>query len=288
MNQYAVAVMSDTFETRKNTQASMITAGVAGGLLLLFILVRFSYPVDIPEVIPDTIEVNLGTSDMGSGKDQPQLPGEPAPSRQIAYVPPTPVKSIDESSKDVETSNRNDDVPEIKKPVVTKPNATQVDKEAKTVKTVVKPAPVVNVAPPRPKAVIGRTLGGNGNGGNGADSYKQGTNEGVAGGNGDQGRPNGVPGGKDYTGTPKNRGVQVVQIPNSSFEDEFNQNGKVAMDIVVDDNGKLISANYQPRGSTVSDRKMIDIARRRAGEIRFPHYDGGFRQTLIFEFKLKG
>lgn len=266
----------------------MITLGIAGCLFLLFILVKFTYPETIPPIFQDTIEVNLGTSDMGSGKDQPLLPGEPAPAKQIAYTPPTPVKSVEENSKDVETTDRNEDVPEIKKPTVTKPNATQIDKENKTVKTNPKPTPVVVQAPPRPKAVLGRNVGGNGNGGNGADSYTKGSNEGIAGGNGDQGKPGGVPGGKDYNGTPRNRGVQVVQIPNSSFEDEFNQNGKVAMDIVVDDNGNLVSASYQPRGSTVSDRKMIDIARRRAGEIKYPHYDGGFKQTLIFEFKLKG
>jgi hypothetical protein len=280
--------MSDSFEAKKNTQASMLTLGVAGVLLLILILVKFDFPTISIPVFNDVMEVNLGSSDFGSGKDQPRLPGEPAPAKQLAYVPPTSVKSIADNVKDVETDEKNVDAAPIKKPTVTKPNATKIDNDNKTVKTNPKPQTVIAQTPPRPKAVLGRTLGGNGNGGNGAETYQKGSNEGITTGNGDQGKPGGDPNGKNYTGTPRNRGVQVVQIPSQSFEDEFNQNGKVAMDILVDDNGRLISANFQPAQSTTRDNKMIEIARRRAGEIKYPKYEGGFKQVLIFEFKLRG
>lgn len=135
---------------------------------------------------------------------------------------------------------------------------------------------------------MGRTVGGNGNGGNGADTYKPGGNEGVAGGSGDQGRPGGDPNGRNYSGTPKNFGVKVLSIPNQTFEDDFNQNAKVAMDIVVGENGKVSSATYQPKGSTTSDRKYVDIARRSAFQLKLGSVDGGQKGTVIFNFKVRG
>jgi hypothetical protein len=79
-----------------------------------------------------------------------------------------------------------------------------------------------------------------------------------------------------------------VQIPSASFEDDFNESGKVALDVVVNANGKLISTTLQPRGTTTSNRKMIDIAKRRAYEISYPKYEGGFKQTIVFDFKVRG
>lgn len=195
--------MSDTFERQKNAKATAVTLGVTGVLLLIMILYKWPLPsLSLPPV-EELIEVNLGSSDFGSGKDQPLLPGEPAPSKQLAYSPPATISTTQNNMKDVETDDKNVDAPEIKRPVVAKQDATKIDNDNRTVKTNNKPQPVVTEAPPRPKAVLGRTTGSNGNGGNGADRYEKGGNEGIAGGNGDQGRPGGVPGGKNYTGTPK-------------------------------------------------------------------------------------
>ena len=287
MNNYSVTYMSDVFERRKNTQASMITLGVGGALLLMFFLVKFEFPILPQPAIEDTIEVNLGNSDFGSGTDQPLLPGEPAQSQQIAYNPPQQVKSHEENVKEIETDDKNAAAPEIVKPATSKPNATQINKVNKEVKTSPKMQPVVTEAPPKPKAVVGRTLGGNGNGGNGADTYKPGTNEGVAGGAGDQGRVGGSPNGRSYTGTPKNFGVRVLQISNQSFQDEFNENAKVAMDVEADANGKVISATYQQSRSTTSSRDMIDIARRKAFQLKLGTSDGGQKGVVIFNFKVK-
>src|SRR5215203_3222634 len=250
--------MSAEFEKQKNIQASALTAAIAGALLFIFIWVKLSIPQEPIPPIDEFVEVNLGTGDQGFGTDQPKLPGDPAPARQTSYTPPQPVQSREEAVKDVASADNNHDAP-----------------------------PVMTQAPPRPKAVLGRTIGGNGNGGNGADSYKPGGNEGIAGGNGDQGRPGGDPNGRNYTGTPRSFGVKVMSIPNQSFEDDFNQNAKVAMDIVVDEGGKVSSATFQPKGSTTSDRRYIDIAKRSAFQLRMGN-NGGQKGTVIFNFKVKG
>jgi hypothetical protein len=284
-----VLSMSATFEKQKNTQAALYTLGITGGLLLLFFLVTMTIPQTAVPQVEEFVEVNLGSGDEGFGTDQPQLPGEPAPAQEATYTPPQPTASNDEAVKDVSSDNNEPDAPPVIKPAVSKPDATKINAESKTVKANnPSPQPVTTPAPPRPRAVMGRTMGGNGNGGNGADTYRPGGNEGIAGGTGDQGRPGGDPNGRNYSGTPRSFGVKVLSIPNQTFEDDFNQNAKVAMDIVVDDNGKVTSATFQPRGSTTSDRKYVDIARRSAFQLKMGSVDGGQKGTVVFNFKVRG
>ncbi len=279
------------FERQKNIKASAITFGVSGALLLLFYFINFSLPqAEVCPPVEDLMEVNLGSSDFGSGDDQPMLPGEPAPAEQTAYTPPQAVQSDVSDAKDVETDDRADnvDAPVVRKPTVSTPNATRIDNNNKVVKTTPNPAPVVTAAPPKPKAVLGRTVGGNGNGGNGADTYKPGTGEGIAGGQGDQGRTGGSPTGRDYSGTPRNLSVRVVNIPAQNFEDEFNEGGKIALDIVVNEAGRLMSATYQPRGSSLpGSSRQATIAKQRAREITYTKMEGGFKQTLNFNFSVR-
>lgn len=281
--------MTAEFERQKNIKATALTVGIGGLLLLLFILVKWPLPSTPPVAAEELMEVNLGSGDLGSGEDQPLLPGEPAPAEQKSYTPPQPVKAVADNVKDIETDDREtNDAPPIRKATVPKPNATRIDDDNKTAKptSTTTPQPVTQ-APPRPKAVLGRTTGGNGNGGNGADTYKPGTGEGIAGGSGDQGRPGGDPNGRSYTGTPKNFGVRVLNIPNQSFEDDFNENAKVAVDIVVDANGRITSASLQPRGTTTSNRNVINIALRRARELKMGESDGGQKGTVVFNFKVR-
>lgn len=295
MSSYSISIMHDSFETKKNTQASAITAGILGALLLICILIKWPLAHVPPPVIEDGIEVNLGTGDLGSGTDQPMLPGEPAPSQQMAYSPPKAVRSQVEDVKDIETDDKNADAPEIVQPTVSKPNATRINDNNKQTRTTATRTPEPTPAPPQPKAVLGRTVGGTGNGGNGAESYQKGSNEGIAGGTGDQGRPGGTPGATNYEGGGKgNSGVAIARgltgrsiLSSQSFTDEFNENGKIAMDIVVSEDGKVTAATYQPRGSTTSNSTMIAIAKRRAFELKFNKGDAEQRGTVEFMFKLR-
>ena len=283
--------MSAEFERQKNIKATAITLGIAGALLLIVILVRWPLPTIAPTPVQEFLEVNLGTDDFGSGKDQPLLPGEPAPAQQTAYTPPQPVKAVADDVKDVETDDRdNNDAPAIRKPVVAKPNATRIDDNNKTVKqtTATVPQPVTQ-APPKPRAVLGRTTGGNGNGGNGAETYKPGTGEGIAGGSGDQGRPGGDPNGTNYSGQRKTFGTKVFNIPNQSFEDDFNQNAKIAVEVIVDDAGKVTSAAVTARGSTgTATQSMRNTALRLARQLKFGSSDGGQKGVVVFDFKVRG
>lgn len=296
MNYYSLAIMSETFEKQKNTKATIYTTIVTAMLFLLFFLLRWPLPTMTQPIFEDGIEVNLGSSDQGFGTDQPLLPGEQSAADQIAYNPPKTVTSIDANVKTIETDDKNVDAPEIVNPPVVKPNATKINTTEKETKKTTAPQVVSTPAPPKPKAVLNRTVGSTGVGGNGAETYQKGSNEGIAGGTGDQGVYGGTPGAPNYSGSPGkgNSGVSITRglggrniIGGQSFEDEFNQNAKIAMDIVVNSNGKVVSATFQPRGSTSSNGSMINIAKRRASELKFNAGEDEQRGTILFNFKLK-
>lgn len=284
----AISMSSAEFEKQKNAQALALTAGIGGAVLFMIWMISWSIPPKVVPEIQEYIEINLGNSEVGSGTDQPELPGEPAPAQQVAYTPPQPVQSNEESVRDITDENEtSNDAPVVTKPAVSRPDADKIA-ASKIIKTN-NPAPQpVAEAPKRPRATMGRTMGGTGNGGNGADTYRPGNGEGSGNGPGDQGVVGGNPNGTQYSGTPRNLGVRVVQIPAQSFEDDFKESGKITLDIVVDGNGKLISANYSVNGSTLpKSSKNYNIALRRAREIAYPKYEGGFKQKLTMNFDVR-
>jgi len=269
-------LMNKEFEAKKNIKASGYTTIVCLLLLVIFLFVKWTLPV-IPEPpVEEGIEVNLGNSDQGSGDEQPLLPGKPSPADQQDYTPPKASVAMNNDVKDIETDDKDEEVPSIVKPPVTKPNATKIPDKEVVKKTVNNPQPVSNPVPtaPKPKAVF-RGVNGTGTGGNEADTYKKGGNQGVAGGTGDQGRPAGNPtsgnysggGGKGNSGVTIARGLQGRYFTKVySYEGDFNENAKVAVDVKVDKSGSVLSASYQPRGSTTSEAyfkdKAVEIVRK--------------------------
>jgi outer membrane biosynthesis protein TonB len=289
--------MRDTFETEKNMKASGYTLVICILLLILLLYVSWTRPVETPPVVEEGIEVNLGNSDQGQGTNQPYLPGKPSAEDKEKYTPPKQAVVEKEPVKDVETDDNNkEEAPVVKKAIVTKPNATKIpDKEI--VKKAVKPVKMPDVAPtpvkPHPKAVF-HGVNGTGTGGNDADDYKPGGNQGVAGGRGDQGKPGGDPNSTNYTGGGHgNSGVSISRglggrkiTGTPSFTDEFNENAKVAVDITIDANGNVTKAQYTPRGSTTSDANYKAIAERKAKQVKFNSGSDESSGTIIFNFRI--
>lgn len=290
--------MTDHFESQKNVKASGYTALVCGLILCILLFVKWTVPLIPPPPDEEGIEVNLGNSELGFGKNQPFLPNKPAPTDKEAYAPSKQSRSPVENVKDFETNDKDPDAPTIKKPAVTNPNATKIpDKEIVKNKPVRNPQPVTEPpapVPPKPKALF-KGVNGTGTGGNEADNYKKGGSEGIAGGRGDQGAPGGNPesdnykgGGNGNSGVAKLRGLNgrnIIRRP--SFEDDFNENAKVAVDIKVDGSGNVTEAEYQPRGSTTSDPALKAIAIKKAKQVKFNPGSDESTGTLQFNFKLK-
>lgn len=293
--------MSPTFEREKNVKAGMYTALVCGILMIIFFFATWSLPT-IPEVTVDEgIEVNLGNSDEGLGDVAPMVPGEPAASKEDSYTPPATSQAVQNDEPDIATDDNDPEAPEINKPIkstvkTTKPvNTDVVNKPRPNTTPVTNPNPTP--APPRPKALY--TGGTNtGTGGNNADSYNGVRNQGIAGGRGDQGSPNGNPNSDSYKGNASsgNSGVKIrsglggrkfTRLP--SFEDDFNENAKVAVDIRVDKSGNVMSAVINPRGTTTTNSGIRSIATRKALQLKL---NAGAEDeqtgTIVFDFKLRG
>jgi hypothetical protein len=284
------------FEREKNIKAGGYTILVTAVVVFLLFVITWSIPYPPPPLLDEGIEVNLGNSETGMGDIPPMVPGEPAAeaAEQMASTPPSnppapePVTSNEES---------------------TEPNAVTVPKKVE--KTIAKPKPVTNqtadakkvaITPPappqpKPKAQMGAYTGGKGPGGNNQDAFNGVKNQGIAGGTGDQGKPNGNINSDNYKGdggtgksgvaiTKGLTGRSITRFP--SFEDDFNENAKIAIDIQVDETGRVLSAAYQSRGSTSSNSSLKNIAIRKAKELKFNAGQGESRGTVVFNFKLKG
>jgi hypothetical protein len=289
--------MADTFESQKNLKATGYTAVFCTLLLIILLYASWTLPVEAPPVTEEGIEVNLGNSDKGLGTDQPYLPGKPAAEDKEKYTPPKQAVVEKEPAKDVETDDNNkEEAPVIKKPAVTKPDATKLpDKSvAKRITRPVKQAEPEPVKPVvrHPKALMG-AVQGTGNGGNGADDFKPGGNQGVAGGRGDQGAPGGDPNSNNYTGGGHGNGIAISRglagrsISNHiSFTGDFNENAKVAIDVTVDENGNVTNAEYQLRGSTTSASSYVSTAKEKARLVKFTPGPAESVGTIIFTFRV--
>jgi hypothetical protein len=288
------------FEAKKNMQAGTITLVILALLFLVLFLVGWTTPSMLQPVPEEGIEVNLGNSDAGLGNDQPFLPGKPAPQEEKQqYTPPKAVQTQKEDVKDPLSNDKDEDAPEIKKPKIVKPEATKIAEKEEPKKVMPKkeevatpPAP----APRKPAAVMGK-ITDKGTGGNEADSYKKGGSEGIAGGKGDQGRPGGNPDSKNYTGgghgnsgVSISRGLQGRRFTNVyNYQGDFDTNEKVAVDIRIDKNGNVLSASYQPRGSTTSSSsykdKAIEIVKKSKLNAS-PNGDDEQTGTVIINFRI--
>ncbi|HYK43655.1 MAG TPA: hypothetical protein VEV83_00705, partial [Parafilimonas sp.] len=247
-----VTVAEINFEREKNTKALGYTAGLLGALFLFFIFMSWTLPVPPPPVVDTGVEVNLGNSDQGLGDIPPQIPGEPSQEQQTNFNPPPTVQAQAETQPEVAENDEADATPIVTspKPQVKKQVAVENNDNKKvSTQTVVNPTP----APPKPKAVYaGGTSAGSG--GNNADTYNNSRNQGIAGGHGDQGKPNGNPNSDSYTGNGGTgtagisitNGLQGRRISSSAhFQDAYKYGGKVSVDVTVDENGSVTSARVK-------------------------------------------
>ncbi|WP_207493529.1 hypothetical protein [Aridibaculum aurantiacum] len=292
--------MHTAFEKEKNIKALSYTATVCILVFIIFFFAQWQLPAIPKPEFEEGIEVNLGNSDEGLGDIAPMVPGEQSTETENNYTPPPTSQAVPEEQNIQGDENEAEDAPVVNntpKPVVNKPVVPPanpvINKPRQQATPVSNPTP----APPSPKAVYkGGTS--NGPGGNNADSYNGVRNQGIAGGSGDQGNPNGNPNSDSYKGNASsgNSGVRIrsglsgrrfTRLP--SFEDEFNENAKVAVDIVVDKDGNVVSATVNPRGTTTTNANIRSIATRKARQLKL---NAGAEDeqsgTILFDFKLRG
>ncbi|HYK46041.1 MAG TPA: energy transducer TonB, partial [Parafilimonas sp.] len=209
--------------------------------------------------------------------------------QQTNFNPPPTVPAQAETQPEVAENDEADATPIVTspKPQVKKQVAVENNDNKKvSTQTVVNPTPT----PPKPKAVYaGGTSAGSG--GNNADTYNNSRNQGIAGGNGDQGKPNGNPNSDSYTGNGGTgtagisitNGLQGRRISSSAhFQDAYKYGGKVSVDVTVDENGSVTSARVKP-GSPFADLNAIAV--KRAYQLKFNKGDTPQSGTIQIIFQ---
>jgi len=290
--------MSASFESRKNSQATMITIGFAGLAILLMFLIRWSIP-EIMEPVADTgIEINLQLpeeefmstreSGGGGGGNPVQMAGAAG---AAPYAPPLPGEA--EPSKDVVTDDNDKSSPEITKPANTQPNAKKVAENHSTVKTT--PKPIIENPQPKKKAVMGGTVSGNGRGGGAAEDYDRtggtGTGAGVGTGSGTGGGRGTGAGGGTGSGVGSGTGPRVTRgdrtiVTAYNFQGDLNK-ATIYADIRVnaDGTGKFVGFS---RGSTSTSAAYKTAIIQYLRNIKFNKADHESTVTVQFNFKVTG
>lgn len=258
-----------------NKKALIITIGVHLLLLLLFIVLGYTIPPQEDVMQSGGLEVNLGTSDNGSGTDQPMSRKDPA-----AYQATVMYKAVAHTTtipKDIVRSNETD------APDLNTPNK-RTGKQQETQPA--KPAP-------QPKQTARYVYpGGTGQGGNSATEDRKGTSEGNTSGPGDRGVPGGTPGASNYTGIPGNgnggigHNLSGRKISPDKFEAEFREGGKVVIHVTVNRAGAIINR----RITSSPSRELSQLALEKLANARFSQSEGSEPEQsgdVTFYFKTR-
>lgn len=270
-------------EKQDQLKATIITLVITVILFSLFFYVRYQQPIIQVPTGGEGIEVNLGDAETGYGAIPPTSIGAASQEQTSTTENPT-----EETITIPENNSSEEDVPLTNR----------------TAKLNNKPSSSNSIAPPnpKPKAVFtGNTK--KGSGGNLADSYNGITNQGIAGGKGDQGKPTGNINSDSYQGNASSGngglggaggvairsgldGRRITKLP--SFEDDFNENAKVAVDITVNKLGSVIAAVINPKGTTTTNQRIRNIAIQKAKTLQLNAGNADEQTgTLVFNFKLR-
>ncbi len=291
---YYSTSMQATFETEKNRKAFIYTASICAALLLLAFLITWPILPPTQPIAEVLMEINLGNNEEGFGKEQPLIKREMSPETE-APVQAKQAAQVNTQAAE-ETTQPDDNAEEDAAPVtktekpVKKPNSSVTPVVKQPVKNT-NPVPVIAPAPKPQKPIA--TYKGPGNGkGNGAaedNGYQYQGNK--PGGKGDAGDPSGkpdsygnTPGGK--SGVSVTRGVRPLNLGQLRFEDDFNENAKVYLDVKYSAAGVFTGSSIA-KGTTTSNSTIIGIAKRKAASLKFPASDDGGVSTILFNFKVQ-
>ena len=195
--------------------------------VLVLFLMAFKTPLPLPG--EEGVEVDLGMMDQGMGNIQPEKPAIPMAAQ--------PQQEESKKEEDIVTQN-DEEAPAIEKPK-TKPKPKQE-----------KPA-----EEPKPK-VIDKAMF------KGSNNPQAGGSEGITGQPGDQGKPNGLAGVRQYDGNGGKgngtgydlggRGAKSLHRP----DDDFSEEGKIVVDIWVNRAGQVVRAEVATKGTDIINNAM--------------------------------
>ncbi len=266
-------------ETKHEKKSFTITVILHVLLILLLIFFGLTYLDPPPE---SGIAINFGTSEVGSGNEQPKEPVRSAPQKTSAQ----PVKSQPVIEKEVVTQDI-EEAPVIEKKKKPTPVETKQPEPKKEPEPVKKPEPKPDKATNDALSSIlnGPERSGTATGGEGNDNVA-----------GDKGSPDGDPNASSYYG--QGAGLDGdgnyrlggrKALNKEKFVQDCNESGIVVVRIEVNQQGQVISATPGMKGTTNNATCLTDPAKRAALATRFnsdPNAPSRQVGTIIYNFKL--
>lgn len=270
--------MESVSENKNKFWALGFTLIFHGLLLILFIIIVFITPIPAFEELPTPeIEIGLGmegagnTASGGSGQNDPHLETSPAPANISSDVPSDASNIVTDESEQNVSIKTNPDVKETPKTDALTPEQQQAKAELENALA---------------KMKANRDKKGKGDGGKNTGGTGNGTNTGVGDGPG-TGIGDGTPGGPGGKGWDL-RGRSLLKKPDRMTDSE--EEGIVVVEIIVDENGKVVKATPGARGSTTTSSKLYAKARGAAKEAKFSPSPEGIKEqrgTYTFVFTLE-
>lgn len=281
--------------------------GIAGTvvihLILLLILVFYAFTIPAPPEVEEGIMVNFGTDQTGFGMIEPSPPAV----QEETAPPPATVPDVKQQVKEEALlTQNNEEAPEVKKvdPEAEKKKLEKIEAdrirkeqlEAERKKREQEELERQRIAAEQQRQtdIMNRTknaLAGSRNSGTNS------TSEGIAGGTGNQGvltgsldskvyGDGGGTGNKGISYSLGGRGVQKLTEPKYDYQQE----GRVVVEVSVDPQGKVVQAVPGIKGSTILDDYLLRVAKEAALASQFeskadaPAIQKG---TITYNFKLK-
>jgi TonB family protein len=256
-----------------NNRAMIYTAAVY--TIIVFILLFFGFSTQLPLPGEGGILINFGEDESGMGVQEPRVTEKIENQPRIEQV-----KAVSASSEQAQLTQDYEDAPAVKaeKPKKQTTPTTQIKKTTEQPQEAVKP--VVDS-----RAIYGKKTNSNYSG-----------SEGVNGGTGNQGDPNGdvnsdnhsLGGGIGEGISFSLNGRSAISLPPPEFNNQ--KEGTVVVKITVDRTGRVTNANPGEKGSTTLDSYLLSVAKKAALASRFNSKDDAQQfqtGTITYVFRLK-
>lgn len=249
--------------SENNNRLKGLVGTIGIHLLALLAILYFALSTPLPLPGEEGVEVNLGSSDQGMGRMQEISP----PPVEQKTVPPPPQKTDPEPEPEEDLITQDiEETPSVKDEEIEEKDEAKAeekvvipeDNKTEEVTEDVKPEEEPQPEPPKvnQRALYkGKT-----------ETAGDGSNEGITGQPGDQGKENGSVNAQNYEGQGGlgdgigydlgGRGHK--HLPKPAYDSE--EVGKVVVEIRVDRSGKVVSAIAGARGTTISDLRLRRLA----------------------------
>jgi len=258
------------------------------GLFIILFVINFSVPV--PDKQESGILINFGFDDTGAGLIEPSSPA----SQPETSSPITTVNEPIGKEEALLTQDFDNEVPEVKKINFDKEKQEQIEAEKRRLAELEAERIKQEEEQKRVNEIMNRTknaLAASKNIGTDAKS------EGVAGGQGNQGVPEGSPdsktrgegsgtGNKGISFSLEGRGSILLPAPRYDYQGE----GRVVVEVSVDRAGNVIQALPGAKGSTTLDEYLLNAAKEAALKAKFepaPNAPPVQKGTITYNFVLR-